>query len=790
MALLTPQEQVDKADAVKRAAIPIEGFSIRVRAVKTVPEAADVQLHWRRGGEGLGGEVSKGEFKAGEPSALKDLVAKGAGWHFLTIVVQAGTGKKAAPISECTVEIELSDGGKPVKTIVEPSPKGATVGLAVPMGAANREEFVAQFQGLSTYARARRERIEKLFPADDPLPKKFGIIGHLGGYGEGGSGKGGGAGYGVRHCNPEILNDELRALRMIGVNGMVGTLRVADAAGKGDDFRRVFWGGPGSGSPMNFLKKANKNAEPCPFDPSLKPHMDSAITSAIEEHKAAHAKESWGIWTDEIGVFVKEHAATCKTCESAFRKYVATLGVPGADAMSPFDIWKGAAPKDPADALRYYLTHRFMTYATAQVFPEAAKRFKEAGIVIYAMEGPTPSWSGASLDWNEFYDLGANTAFVFETSNRDARAWQWESYLADIGRGICARHSMPFGCLVKPHRGAPEQRMLAVVSRGATVIEWYTYGPDYAKGDSFSSRPDLLERCARAARFLGKTEDYLYGARPAVAAEVAFVTPRSSEIWGKAANDVAPFEDAKWVYLALRHAHVPVDILSEQQLAEGGIEKYKALYVPGPNLRRDAAAKVKGWVETGGLLWTDALGLSRDEANQPLGLVPGDRALKPWGTVAPYHAVGFSPIAGPGWEKGDLASATHKVGKGEIVVAATYAGLAYSARVRRADFDMRADFDPVIRALVADPALARVSRPVTTSDPLVEAVLLEKDGRRSVALMNWAYKGHEFQPVEKLRVELPAGVKSVRSIVHGVLALEGRGVTLPRMAEIDLLILE
>src|SRR5947208_2037554 len=100
--------------------------------------------------------------------------------------------------------------------------------------------------------------------------------------------------------------------------------------------------------------------------------------------------------------------------------------------------------------------------------------------------------SAARLDWYEFYDLGANTAFVFETSNRDPRAWQWESYLGDIGRGIAARHEMPMGSLVKPHRGAPAQRMLTLVARGVRVFEWYTYGPDYAKGDSFSQSPELL----------------------------------------------------------------------------------------------------------------------------------------------------------------------------------------------------------------------------------------------------------------------------------------------------------
>jgi hypothetical protein len=35
-------------------------------------------------------------------------------------------------------------------------------------------------------------------------------------------------------------------------------------------------------------------------------------------------------------------------------------------------------------------------------------------------------------------------------------------------------------------RGTAVQRMLSVVSRGDTMLYWYTYGPDYKKGDSFS----------------------------------------------------------------------------------------------------------------------------------------------------------------------------------------------------------------------------------------------------------------------------------------------------------------
>jgi hypothetical protein len=801
LALLPPQEQIDKADAQRRAAFAVDKYALRLRVTKAIPETKTVRVQWRRGGEGLGGEVVRGEWAEdldlngwSKPLPLKELLAKAGGWQFVTIVVATTGGKKAAPLNESAVEFELAEDGKPAKTFVETAPKGATVGLALPLGAATREEFAAGFQGLSTYARARRERLEKLFPDPAPLPSKFGLIGHVGGYGEGGTGKGGGSGYGVRHCNPEILADECRTLRMLGVNGMVGSIRLADAAGVGREFRRVYWGGPGSGDPMGIFRRGKEVVDGCPFDPAVRAHVEQATKAAIDEHHAVGAKESWALWDDEMGVYAKEHVVGCTRCAEAFREYLKGQGV---EPLEPYDVWgKKPPPADPKDALRYYWTFRFMTHATAQVYPEAARKFKDAGIHLYAMQGPTPSWSGASLDWNEFYDHQANTAFVFETSNRDPRSWPWESYLADIGRGICARHGMPMGCLVKPHRGAPEQRMLTVVSRGATVLEWYTYGPDYAKGDSFSQRPDLLDRVARAARFLGRAEECLYGAKWAVEPEVAFCTPRSSEIWGHAAGDLTAFENAKWIYLALRHAHLPIDIVSEQQLAEGKLAKYKAIYVPGPHLRRDAAAKLKEWVSAGGLLWTDCMGLSRDEANQPLDLIPGERKEERWGRVEGYKATDFKPIAGGGESavgREIRAGKTERfrMGRGEIFLSTMWAGLTYSAKVRRADFDMRADFDPAIRSVIAGPALERgVARPVVPADPLIEAVLLEKDGRRSVALMNWAYKGRELEPVENLKVQLPAGVKSARSLVHGDLKVDGGAVVLPKMQEIDLLVLE
>jgi hypothetical protein len=860
------QEPIDKADASRGGAMDLSNVTVRVRVTGAASEVKSVGILWRHGGEGLGGSVTRGAFTGedgqpmigigqwSKPLPLAEVAGAQGAWRFPTIVIAASTGKKATPLRDVAVDFEFVEGGRVIRSFTEEAPAGATVGFAVPAGAKDRQAFLDALAGLSEHARQRHDRLAKQFPEPAKMPELFGVIGHLAGYGEG-------SGYGIRHSNREIVKEECQTLRLLGVNGLVSgrSVQLADAAGAGSEFRRVYWGGPGSGSPMGMLKKRGGEAEACPYDPELAGQIAARAAASIAEYKAVGAKESWALWWDEIGVAAKGHLQTCPRCRERFIEYlkaqhvdVVALGAKDWEDVKPYPIWPEAnagdkanrlapAPGNAADGLRYYYTFRFMTEATAQLFVEPAKQFRDANIFLYAMQGPTPSWSGHSLDWHEFYDRGANTALVFETSNRDPRACQWESYLADIARGICARHHMPMGVLVKPHRGAVEQRMLAVVARGAKVIEWYTYGPDYAKGDSFSQSPELLERVAKAARFLGENEQYLYDARPAVAAKVAFCSPRSSEIWGKATDlGVTAFEDAKWVYLALRHAHVPVDVLSEQQLAEGRLDQYKLIYVIGPNLRRDAADQLKTWVQAGGTLWTDAMGLSRDEANQPAyedltGL--RDRRLQTWGSVEPYKATDFKPFAedkvpegaaivwaeggkGPvvvvgrelvdarasreqvlSFADGRSAVFGRNVGKGKIVVVNFWAGLTYSARVRHATFDMSEDFDAFVRAQIASPSALGGRVPVKPALPLVEAIPLTKNGRTAIALMNWAYRrgaaGQEtLVPAQKVKIDMRdlGEIKTIRSAKHGSLPVTAHepgvySVILPRLDEIDLLIL-
>ncbi|MDQ3621564.1 MAG: beta-galactosidase trimerization domain-containing protein [Verrucomicrobiota bacterium] len=88
-------------------------------------------------------------------------------------------------------------------------------------------------------------------------------------------------------------------------------------------------------------------------------------------------------------------------------------------------------------------------------------------------------------------------------------------------------------------------------------------------------------------------------------------------MWTLGGNLAAGF-DRMHTWLALAHAQVPVDIISEGHAASGLLDEYQVCYLSGPNLTRAAAAKLGGWVRGGGTLWLTAGAATRDEYNRPL----------------------------------------------------------------------------------------------------------------------------------------------------------------------------
>ena len=106
------------------------------------------------------------------------------------------------------------------------------------------------------------------------------------------------------------------------------------------------------------------------------------------------------------------------------------------------------------------------------------------------------------------------------------------------------------------------------------------------------------------------------GRWPGAAAQVALLYSRSWPVWK---DDDTEQCEQMMVYLALLHAGLPVDIVSDEELADGrfAARAYKCLYVVNESLPVAAAAAVEQWVRSGGRLWCSGWAAMRDEYNTP-----------------------------------------------------------------------------------------------------------------------------------------------------------------------------
>lgn len=869
--------QVDVEVVAADSQIP-PNLMLRARVVAITPEEhAPTDIVWRYGGQGVTTGESKSGVLAkaiplGEwsdrislasilPKKVSRRVYLGIGSGNRGRMVDRETRAYESYSTNVEMEFEFSDGDQPLKILKASGPNGGMFTLVIPADRLSNEtplnnpDFLEGLQTVLSYAQKRAGFLESLPWAKEPVPNQFTIVTDLKGYGEGG------LAYGVHHTDPEVIRQEAHGLRQLGVNGLrdappflIEKAAARDGFAAGFSHAIVDYAG---GFPVVPYRKGRAvlPGAGCPYSPAVKQLTAEMVEKArirLLEHSFS---EVWALTVDEIGsVFDgtpegKGHMAECNACIKAFQEFLQAQGMQPSDfgknewtEVKPLNLWaKNDEPKpwledpvDPAIALTAYYTRRFNNYSTARLFEPLRDFFHKANrrkqevlnagqtdaraakwpwVYTYALRGQTFITRGHSLDFFEFYRY-ADNAFVYETSSRDARIWQWDSYVCDVGRTLAATEGVAQGVYIKPHRGAVMQRTLSAASRGFRMIFWYTYGPDYAKGDSFSQRDDLLQQTSKTAHLLAGAEKHLYGMEWAAAPEIAIVSPFSLNgmvqgITEKYKNPAlaAAWEDSKWTYLALSHAHLPVQAVDHAYLAERDLSHLKAIYVPSPVLERAAYEKLLQWVKNGGMLYTNANGLAHDEGARPfaadtnwLGLAKREKA-EMWSNVPLYAggaldayrvgSVGSMPAKGATvslggenlsltvgrevlepvknaevlarFDDGNAAMIRIPHGKGWIYLAGFYPALEYSYPLRTHDYNMGTGLNAALRTLIAKPALDAGVKPVVSCDaPSVEGVLLKnpKGGERSLVLMNWGYRAG----AQKVRVDRGGNTQVVGAV--------------------------
>ncbi|NQU96845.1 MAG: hypothetical protein HQ548_04285, partial [Chloroflexi bacterium] len=257
-----------------------------------------------------------------------------------------------------------------------------------------------------------------------------------------------------------------------------------------------------------------------------------------------------------------------------------------------------------------------ITRAAERVFPS---------VQTYCNFSPHPPMFGQHMNGSDWFTLtregGANTAWGEGWASGGGWGFVGHEVVSYYAAWVeCAGRAKanPAGFYVVGTMGGADKKMLSLVAHGIFNIQLYSWGPIYAgaEGSNFwSERRETYAEIARGAYALGPADEIIARGRRQPR-RVALLYNRTHEIWNGA--DGGFQSDRLLTFMALTHAHTPVDIILVEDLTPEHLAAYKALYIQGYNLNRAALPVLRNWVADGGILVASAGTATRDEYDSPL----------------------------------------------------------------------------------------------------------------------------------------------------------------------------
>jgi hypothetical protein len=286
---------------------------------------------------------------------------------------------------------------------------------------------------------------------------------------------------------------------------------------------------------------------------------------------------------------------------------------------------------------------------------------------------------GMTLAWSEDYDYcqpeGSRLVIGFQGA-----------YL----RAGAKYHDTPMMFYVMPHYPGNSGRhlfnnVITLWGQGIKDIDWFSVPIDGWTTENYLHTRGGVEtgRVMRVTSGMaGNVENDLMAAkvRPA---RVAMLLSEASDLWeveGYGQYKVEPGstatnayqEERKAIWYALKKAGYQVDLLTENDVAEGRLKPYKAIYLGGQNLDSRCVAPIQNWVKDGGNIILLQGAARKDQYDQPLtaldSLVGRTTEVK-----------SLQPFKGPLRSKLELPF-TPSLGK------VTVGSASFDARVTREDF--------------------------------------------------------------------------------------------------------
>jgi len=522
------------------------------------------------------------------------------------------------------------------------------------------------------------------------------------------------------------------------------------------------------------------------------------------------------------------HLPVVKPDDVAFKEWLKARGIKDADS---------AVYTTDKNNLWYYYSHLCAVENGARKYIAGTAKYAEKGILTGANYSPHSNYLVTEMHYIRPFKLKAMTMpwsedYVWQIPDFSI---QIIGYLVSAFRAGAKYHNMPIHMYVMPHSpgNTPKDFRLSFytcVGHGAKMINYFCASPLAVGGtENYVATADLamwraIYDCSHSA---GIFEDYVMDGNVRQA-KVGLLLSSVDDIMTGVNNSTLALHnnERKAIYLALRHAQVPVDFLSEDDVIEGFAKDYVLIYVCQQWLHSKVVSALRKWVENGGTLVAMAGGGFMDEFNrinpetcqlygvkeQKLNRDPDFLKYileenKPF--LPKQDLPRYKPFAFAGWGEGEKkvenvgviawkqdiipddgqvigkfndgkpAVIEKKHGKGRAVLFAFLPGQEYLRKalplrpVDRGSCDasythfIPTNMDPVLRRAIVDDFLPEgFARPVECSEALVESTCIdtEKPGKKlAVTLINYSEK-----KLDNLTVTITGitKVSKIRSVEH------------------------
>ena len=464
-----------------------------------------------------------------------------------------------------------------------------------------------------------------------------------------------------------------------------------------------------------------------------------------------------------------------------------------------------------------YLSRRFIEQTTVEYYHAATRAAQKVfpGVRTFANVSTGFMLTGRlNPNWVQLARSGAVTTAWGED-------WAWpEKGTASCGLQTVSFYGAILDCASRFNGGDKgfhtiatcgnaDRKMFALLGEGVFGQDLYMYGPAYLRAgggiDCWSEKPHVYAQIATALRAAAPAERFLVQGKPEPARVAVLLNQSDTYRFG---DGIPPMiSECLLAYLALRHDHMPVDLVLESDIAEDRIKDYGVLYLSGLRLQAACVARLQAWVAGGGILvvaggtgFADEFGDPLPEFRTLLGVTQeiaqvqgrswhADQLPKlPLLDTAAFGSTDCTqaarvPVVGlkmrllpeqdcrvlASYADGTPAAISRQIGKGRVIFYGFLPGLSYRRDgMRDPDAKQRiSGYRADVRALFARPARLGAPAPrVTLSDAGIETAVFEHPDGLALLLTDY---GWNPERTITIRVTEPAPIATVTSANRGAL---------------------